>query len=104
MVTEDVCAACDFNRPGKTCLREMEWLWRGEHYAATSSDYIAIKAQLEAEKFPPRQDGFGGDGPRYWADLSHEEQAAAKKTRLQMYSRKVYKRVLDKVSNAFPKS
>ena len=52
MVTEDVCAACDFNRPGKTCLREMEWLWRGEHYAATSSDYAAIKAQLEAEKFP----------------------------------------------------
>ena len=96
MVTEDVCASCDYNRPGKTCLREMEWLWRGEHYAATSSDYTAIKAQLEAEKFPPRADGFGGDGPRYWADLSHEEQAAAKKQRLQMYSRKVYKRVLDK--------
>ena len=96
MVTEDVCAACDYNRPGKKCLREMEWLWRGEHYAATSSDYAAIKAQLEAEKFPPRADGFGGDGPRYWADLSHEEQAAAKKARLKMYSQKVYKRVLDK--------
>jgi len=96
MVTEDVCAACDYNRPGKTCLREMEWLWRGEHYAATSSDYTAIKAQLEAEKFPPRADGFGGDGPRYWADLSHEEQAAAKKARLKSYSQKVYKRVLDK--------
>ena len=96
MVTEDVCAACDYNRPGKTCLREMEWLWRGEHYAATSSDYTAIKAQLEAEKFPPRADGFGGGGPRYWADLSHEEQAAAKKARLKMYSQKVYKRVLDK--------
>ena len=96
MVTEDVCGACDFNRPGKTCLREMEWLWRGEHYAATSSDYAAIKAQLEAEKFPPRADGFGGNGPRYWADLSHEEQQAAKKNRLKMYSQKVYKRVLDK--------
>ena len=96
MVTEDTCAACDYNRPGKTCLREMEWLWRGEHYAASSSDYSAIKAQLEAEKFPPRADGFGGDGPRYWADLSHEEQAAAKKARLKMYSQKVYKRVLDK--------
>ena len=38
-VNDDICASCDFNRPGKTCLREMEWTWRGEHYAATSSDY-----------------------------------------------------------------
>ena len=75
MVTEDVCASCDFNRPGKTCLREMEWLWRGEHSAATSSEYAAIKAQLEAEKFPALSDGK----PRYWADLSYEEQAAAKR-------------------------
>jgi len=92
MVTEDVCASCDFNRPGKTCLREMEWLWRGEHSAATSSEYAAIKAQLEAEKFPALSDGK----PRYWADLSYEEQAAAKKSRLKMYSQKVYKRATDK--------
>jgi DNA polymerase epsilon subunit 1 len=77
-------------------LREMEWVWRGEHYSATSSDYSAIKAQLEAEKFPPRADGFGGNAPRYWADLSQEEQEVAKKSRLKMYSQKVYKRVLDK--------
>ncbi|GFH21469.1 DNA polymerase epsilon catalytic subunit, partial [Haematococcus lacustris] len=25
IVTDEHCAACDFNRPGKTCLREMEW-------------------------------------------------------------------------------
>ena len=92
MVTEDVCASCDFNRPGKTCLREMEWLWRGEHSAATSSEYAAIKAQLEAEKFPALSDGK----PRYWADLSYEEQAVAKKSRLKMYSQKVYKRATDK--------
>lgn len=96
VVTEDVCAGCDFNRPGKTCLREMEWVWRGEHYTASSSDYSAIKAQLEAEKFPPRADGVGGEGPRYWADLNQEEQEEAKKTRLKMYSRKVYKRELAK--------
>ena len=30
---DEVCAACDFNRPGKTCLREMEWVWRGETYS-----------------------------------------------------------------------
>jgi hypothetical protein len=34
IVTDDVCAACDFNRPGKTCLRQMEWVWRGETYSA----------------------------------------------------------------------
>lgn len=47
IVTDEDCAACDFNKPGKTCLRQMEWVrrgcglglglglgWRGEHYAA----------------------------------------------------------------------
>lgn len=38
---------------GKTCLREMEWVWRGEHYAATRAEYLAIKNQLQAETFPP---------------------------------------------------
>lgn len=33
MADEDRCATCDFNRPGKTCLREMEWVWRGETFA-----------------------------------------------------------------------
>lgn len=23
------CAACDFNRPGKQCQRDMQWLWKG---------------------------------------------------------------------------
>ena len=26
VVTDEHCAACDFNRPGKTCLRPMEWV------------------------------------------------------------------------------
>lgn len=25
------CAACDFNRPGATCQRDMDWMWRGEY-------------------------------------------------------------------------
>lgn len=25
------CAACDFNRPGATCQRNMDWMWRGEY-------------------------------------------------------------------------
>lgn len=26
IVEDEDCAACDFNRPGKTCLRQMEWV------------------------------------------------------------------------------
>ncbi len=26
IVNDEDCAACDFNQPGKTCLREMEWV------------------------------------------------------------------------------
>lgn len=29
MIDESVCAVCDYNRPGKTCDRRMEWAWRG---------------------------------------------------------------------------
>ncbi len=53
VVTDEQCAACDFNKPGKTCLRSMEWVWRGEHYSATSAEYNSIKAQLTSESFPP---------------------------------------------------
>lgn len=49
VVTDEDCAACDFNRPGKTCLRRMEWVWRGETYAASSSEYFAIKNQLQVQ-------------------------------------------------------
>ncbi|KAK0956515.1 DNA polymerase epsilon catalytic subunit, partial [Friedmanniomyces endolithicus] len=34
MIDEAVCAACDFNRPGKTCDRRMPWSWRGEFLPA----------------------------------------------------------------------
>lgn len=47
VVTDEDCAACDFNRPGKTCLRRMEWVWRGETYAASSNEYYSIKNQLQ---------------------------------------------------------
>jgi DNA polymerase elongation subunit (family B) len=26
VVNDEDCAACDFNKPGKTCLRQMEWV------------------------------------------------------------------------------
>ena len=59
IVTDEQCAACDFNKPGKTCLRPMEWVWRGEHYSATSAEYNSIKAQLASESFPPQLAGAG---------------------------------------------
>lgn len=35
MVTEQDCAACDFNKPDAECKRKMDWLWRGEILPAT---------------------------------------------------------------------
>ena len=29
IVTDEDCAACDFNRPGKNCLRKMDWVRGG---------------------------------------------------------------------------
>lgn len=31
MVDETVCAACDYNKPGALCQRNMKWMWRGEY-------------------------------------------------------------------------
>lgn len=31
MVNEFDCAACDYNKPGALCKREMKWMWRGEY-------------------------------------------------------------------------
>ena len=101
IVTEDVCAACDYNRPGKGCLREMEWVWRGEHFASTSSEYAAIKAQLQVDKFPP---SHPGGAQRLWAELSYEEQQEAKKTRLKSYTQKVYRKVMEKPVTATKKA
>ncbi len=45
-MTDEDCAACEFNRPGKTCLRAMDWVWRGETFAGTSNEYYHLKNQL----------------------------------------------------------
>jgi len=96
VVTPDICAACSFNTPGKTCLRPMEWVWRGEHYMATRSEYNQLRAQLEVESFPDA----GTGGTRYFRDLPQEERERLVKERLKKYCQKVYKRVLDKPSTA----
>ncbi|KAI5747107.1 hypothetical protein M8J77_011093 [Diaphorina citri] len=89
IVNDTTCAACDYNRPGATCQRNMEWMWRGEVMPASRSEFQRITQQLETEKFPPR---FPGGAPRPFHALSREEQAAAEKKRLTEYCRKAYRK------------
>nr|XP_003707004.1 PREDICTED: DNA polymerase epsilon catalytic subunit A [Megachile rotundata] len=90
MVDETVCAACDFNKPGALCQRNMQWMWRGEYLAASLSEYQRIQQQLENEKFPPQ---FPGGPRRAYHELSREEQASYEKKRLTEYCKKAYKKV-----------
>lgn len=92
MIGESDCAACDFNRPGKTCDRRLPWSWRGEYIPAKRDEYNMIRNALENEKFP----GKTPNAPmRVFQDLSHEEQANLTRKRLQMYSQKVYHKIHD---------
>ncbi|KAF7310481.1 DNA polymerase epsilon catalytic subunit [Mycena chlorophos] len=97
MVDEAVCAVCDYNRPGKTCDRRLEWAWRGEYFPAHRDEFNMIKHALNQESFPPRKPG----GPqRSFADLTEAEQTALLHKRLGDYSRKVYKKTKDtKIEN-----
>lgn len=90
MKQEKDCAACDFNRPGKTCNRVLPWLWRGEFYPADTSDYGMIKRALEAEEFPPAKPWLP---KRRFDELPAKEQALLVKKRVGEYSRKVYHRL-----------
>lgn len=90
MVTEETCASCDFNRPGKTCDRRLPWSWRGEFLPAKKEEYLLIKNTLSTELFPGR---FPNSPMRKWEDLSAGEQVKLVKKRLEDFSRKVYHRV-----------
>lgn len=90
MITEADCAACDFNRPGKTCDRRLPWSWRGEYFPAKMDEYLMIRRALENESFP----GKNPKAPlRTFDKLSEAEKAAQVKKRLSDYSRKVYSRI-----------
>ncbi|KFG87369.1 DNA polymerase epsilon [Metarhizium anisopliae] len=92
MIDESDCAACDFNRPGKTCDRRLPWAWRGEYLPAKRDEYNMIRHALENEKFP----GKTPQAPmRTFADLSADEQASLVRKRLQIYSQKVYHKIHD---------
>ncbi|KAG5645676.1 hypothetical protein DXG03_005514 [Asterophora parasitica] len=92
MVDESVCAVCDYNRPGKTCDRRLNWAWRGEFFPAHRDEYNMIKHALNQETFPSRRPG----GPvRRFSDLTEAEQTALLHKRLGDYSRKVYRKTKD---------
>ncbi|XP_073284696.1 DNA polymerase epsilon catalytic subunit A-like [Primulina huaijiensis] len=92
IVTDEVCTACDFNRPGKNCLRKLEWVWRGETYMAKRSDYYHLKRQIESELV----DTMNGQLSKSFLELPKSDQQAKLKERLKKYCQKAYKRVLDK--------
>ncbi|PWY92538.1 DNA polymerase epsilon catalytic subunit A [Aspergillus heteromorphus CBS 117.55] len=92
MIEESNCAACDFNRPGKTCDRRMPWAWRGEFLPAKRDEYNMIRQAVSNEKFPGRTK----TAPmRAFSDMGIEEQAAIVKKRLQDYSKKIYHKIHD---------
>lgn len=90
MIQESDCAACDFNRPGKTCDRRMPWSWRGEFLPAQKNEYNMIRHALENERFPGK---YANSLARTFQDLSVDEQAGMVKKRLQDYSKKVYHKI-----------
>ncbi|KDR79105.1 hypothetical protein GALMADRAFT_242970 [Galerina marginata CBS 339.88] len=92
MVDESVCAVCDYNRPGKTCDRRLDWAWRGEFFPAHRDEYNMIKHALNQESFPPKRPGLP---ERRFVDLTAAEQTALLHKRLGDYSRKVYKKTKD---------
>ncbi|XP_060805157.1 DNA polymerase epsilon catalytic subunit 1 [Amyelois transitella] len=89
MVNTSICAVCDYNKPGATCQRHMEWMWRGDYLPATRSEYQRIQQQLEMEKFPPLHPG---GPPRAFHALPKEDQAAYEKKRLADYCKVAYKK------------
>ncbi|XP_057662319.1 DNA polymerase epsilon catalytic subunit 1 [Diorhabda carinulata] len=90
IVDETICAACDFNRPGASCQRNMAWMMREEYMPASRNEYQRIQQQLETEKFPSE---YPGGPPRAFHQMSRIEQADLEKKRLTVYCRKVYKKL-----------
>lgn len=92
MIKEADCAACDFNRPGKTCDRRMPWAWRGEYLPAKRDEYNMVRNALENERFPAK---YPNAPSRTFQDLSLDEQATLVRKRLTDYSKKIYHKVHD---------
>ncbi|KAJ1955632.1 DNA polymerase epsilon catalytic subunit, partial [Linderina pennispora] len=95
IVSDAVCASCDFNVPGKTCDRRMPWLWRGEYFPAKRGEVNMLKAKLQGEMFPPAPRSKPDAPMRSFDQLSKADQAAELRKRVSDYSRKVYHRLRD---------
>jgi DNA polymerase epsilon subunit 1 len=86
MVSEADCAVCDYNVPGKTCQRPMNWTWRGEYFTANKGEYRMIRGQLERERFTLKR---ASDQPKAFHELTPAEQSTLVSKRLSEYSQKV---------------
>ncbi|KAH7029069.1 uncharacterized protein B0I36DRAFT_363662 [Microdochium trichocladiopsis] len=95
MIQESDCAACDFNRPGKTCDRRLPWAWRGEYLPAKRDEYNMIRQTLENEKFPGK---WPNSPMRTFQELPEEERIALTRKRLTTYSQKVYHRIREQTT------
>jgi DNA polymerase epsilon subunit 1 len=92
MISESDCAACDFNRPGKTCDRRLPWSWRGEFLPTKRDEYNMIRRAVANETFPGKTKKSLS---RTFEELSLEEQAGVVRKRLQDYSKKIYHKIHD---------
>src|SRR5262249_13383148 len=90
LIADSVCMGCDFNQPGKTCDRRMNWSWKGVYLPAKANEIGMIRNQLYSETF---SSGPYKGPSRTWWELSETEQSAFLRKRVSEYSRKVYKRV-----------
>ncbi|KAG2305415.1 hypothetical protein Bca52824_034066 [Brassica carinata] len=81
IVTNEVCTACDFNRPGKRVLENL------------NGDYYHLKKQIESEFVDA---GANIQSSKSFLDLPKVEQQSKLKERLKKYCQKAYRRVLDK--------
>ncbi|KAJ2836120.1 DNA polymerase epsilon catalytic subunit [Coemansia sp. 'formosensis'] len=93
IVTEAVCASCDFNVPGKECDRRMPWLWRGEYFPPKRSEVSMLRSKLQGELFPADGRSKPGAPLRTYEQLSVADQALELRKRVTDYSKKVYHRL-----------
>jgi len=104
VVDEEICASCDFNRPGKQCQRTLPWRWRGKYFPSSKGEYNQIRAQIEYESFDQKSIGQLAwyqrrkleDNPNYkftFSDLNQDQQNELLKGRVKTYSQKVYRKM-----------
>ncbi|UZJ54409.1 hypothetical protein CBS101457_003729 [Exobasidium rhododendri] len=89
VVEEAACATCDYNRPGMTCNKKMQWSWRGEYFPAKRDEVNMIRNALSNEQFPPK---YAEGTKRSFHELGNAEQTVMLHKRVGDYSRKVYRK------------